>query len=67
MDPNSTTRSAVSVTSANLERINQLNMDRLAKLENAADLDDSKLMTLGSTTNVLSPSPAAKRELGVSR
>jgi len=42
-------------------------MDRLAKLENAADLDDSKLMTLGSTTNVLSASPAAKRELGVLR
>lgn len=62
VDPTATTHSAVSVTSANLERINQLNIDRLAKLENAADLDDSKLMTLNSTTNVLSPSPNAKIE-----
>ena len=33
-DPNITTKSILSVNSANLERINQRNTDRLARLEN---------------------------------
>ena len=48
-DPNMTTNSIQSVNSVNLERINQRNADRLAKLENHEFQDDSQSLTMTST------------------
>lgn len=47
-DPMRTTTSVASVNSVNLERINQRNADRLAKLENHDFNDDSAMMTMTS-------------------
>ncbi len=42
-NPSDTMRSNASVNSMNLERINQRNADRLARLDNDQDLNDSNL------------------------
>ena len=54
-DPMTTAKSIQSVNSVNLERINQRNADRLAKLENH-DFDDSANLTMGSLRSVRRPS-----------
>ena len=53
-----TAKSVQSVNSVNLERINQRNADRLAKLENH-DFDDSASLTMGSLRSVRRPSRQA--------
>ena len=47
-DPNTTSMSMQSVNSVNLERINQRNAERLAKLENNDFIDDSAMLTMNS-------------------
>ena len=51
-DPNSTVKSTISLTSVNLDKINQRNADRLAKLDGADGLNDSGFqLTMQSMTS----------------
>lgn len=48
-DPNSTAKSTISLSSVNLDKINAKNAERLARLENADNLNDSGFqLTMGS-------------------
>ena len=63
-EPNSTVKSTVSMSSVNLERINQKNADRLAKLENADNLGDSGFqLTMTSVKNQINQSPGLPRAI----
>ena len=50
-DPNLTTKSIVSVNSVNLEKINQRNTDRLAKLEAIENANDFGSSFIQNTSN----------------